>query len=100
MFEPMSARFASSCSRNGISDAATDTICLGDTSMKSTLPAQTHGIILVSNRNQVISKLALFVELRVRLRNDVLTLFDRRKIFDVSVALPLTTFRYGVSRKP
>ena len=33
MFEPMSARFASSCSRNGISDAATDTICFGDTSM-------------------------------------------------------------------
>jgi hypothetical protein len=37
MFEPMSARFASSCSRNGISEAATDTICFGDTSMKSIL---------------------------------------------------------------
>ena len=35
MFEPMRARFASSCSRNGISDAATDTICFGDTSMYS-----------------------------------------------------------------
>ena len=33
MFEPISARFASSCSRNGISDAATDTICFGETSM-------------------------------------------------------------------
>ena len=33
MFEPISARLASSCSRNGISDAATDTICFGDTSM-------------------------------------------------------------------
>ena len=33
MFEPISARFASSCSRNGISDAATETICFGDTSM-------------------------------------------------------------------
>ena len=33
MFEPMSARFASSCSRKGISEAATDTICFGDTSM-------------------------------------------------------------------
>ena len=33
MFEPISARFASSCSRNGISEAATDTICFGDTSM-------------------------------------------------------------------
>ena len=33
MFEPISARLASSCSRNGISEAATDTICLGLTSM-------------------------------------------------------------------
>ena len=33
MFEPISARFASSCSRNGISDAATETTCLGETSM-------------------------------------------------------------------
>ena len=37
MFEPMRARFASSCSRNGINEAATDTICFGDTSMKSIL---------------------------------------------------------------
>src|SRR3989449_1271392 len=33
MFDPMSARFASSFSRNGISDAATETSCFGDTSM-------------------------------------------------------------------
>jgi hypothetical protein len=33
MFEPISARFASSCSRNGIRPAATETSCLGDTSM-------------------------------------------------------------------
>ena len=32
MFEPMSARLASSFSRNGMSDAATDTSCLGETS--------------------------------------------------------------------
>ena len=37
MFDPISARFASSCSRNGIKDAATDTICFGLTSMKSIL---------------------------------------------------------------
>ena len=35
MFEPMSARFASSCSRNGMSAVATDTTCLGETSMYS-----------------------------------------------------------------
>ena len=33
MFEPMSARFASLCSRNGISAVATETICAGSTSM-------------------------------------------------------------------
>ena len=37
MFEPISARFASSCSRNGMRAAATDTICFGDTSMYWTL---------------------------------------------------------------
>ena len=37
MFEPISARLASSFSRNGIRAAATDTTCLGDTSMKSTV---------------------------------------------------------------
>ena len=33
MLEPISARLASSFSRNGISAAATETSCLGDTSM-------------------------------------------------------------------
>ena len=33
MFEPISARLASSCSRNGISAAATDTSCFGLMSM-------------------------------------------------------------------
>ena len=35
MFAPISARFASLCSRNGISAVATDTICAGPTSMYS-----------------------------------------------------------------
>ncbi len=33
MLEPISARFASSFSRKGISAVATDTICFGDTSI-------------------------------------------------------------------
>ena len=33
MFEPMRARFASSCSRNGMREVATETIWRGDTSM-------------------------------------------------------------------
>ena len=36
MFAPISARFASLCSRNGISAVETDTICAGATSMNST----------------------------------------------------------------
>ncbi len=36
MFEPISARLASSFSRNGISAAATDTSCFGDTSQAVT----------------------------------------------------------------
>jgi hypothetical protein len=36
MLAPISARLASSCSRNGTSAAATETVCIGDTSMKST----------------------------------------------------------------
>ena len=36
MFEPISARFASSFSRNGISEAATETSCFGETSIRST----------------------------------------------------------------
>jgi hypothetical protein len=35
MLEPISARLASSCSRNGINAAETDTICFGETSMYS-----------------------------------------------------------------
>src|SRR5437764_1483264 len=37
MFDPISARLASSFSRNGINDAATETSCFGDTSMNWTL---------------------------------------------------------------
>ncbi len=33
MFDPIRARLASSFSRNGISEAATETSCLGETSM-------------------------------------------------------------------
>ena len=40
MFAPISARFASLCSRNGISAVATETICAGETSMYSTCSAR------------------------------------------------------------
>ena len=42
MFAPMSARFASSCSRNGTSAAATDTIWFGETSISSIIVGRDH----------------------------------------------------------
>ena len=41
MFEPISARLASSCSRNGISAVATDQIWVGETSISSTSLGET-----------------------------------------------------------
>ena len=41
MFEPINARLASSCSKNGIIAVATDQTCRGDTSMKSTSSGRT-----------------------------------------------------------
>ncbi len=41
MFEPISARLASSCSRNGIMAVVTDQICSGETSIRSTSSAAT-----------------------------------------------------------
>ena len=42
IFEPINARLASSCSRNGIKDAATDDICLESISIKVTSSEPTN----------------------------------------------------------
>ena len=58
MFEPIRARLASSCSRNGISEAATDTIWRGDTSMYCTW----SGVVMVNSlpwRHEIRSSLRL-----------------------------------------
>ena len=47
MFAPISARWASSCSTKGISEVATEMICLVETSMSSTSSALTKSISLV-----------------------------------------------------
>ena len=46
MFAPISALEASSFSKNGIIAVATETICLGDTSTKSTCDALTTNVSL------------------------------------------------------
>ena len=48
MLAPMSARLASSCSRNGMSAVATDTICFGDTSISWTSSGGTDEISVVA----------------------------------------------------
>ena len=48
MLAPMSARLASSCSRNGMSDVPTETICFGDTSMSCTSAGGTAEISVVA----------------------------------------------------
>ncbi len=78
MFEPMRARFASSFSRNGTSDAATETSWFGDTSIRSTSSglARTNSPSL---RQETLPpmKAPLLVHRGVRLGDDVLLLLER-----------------------
>jgi hypothetical protein len=85
MFDPISARFASSFSRNGTSEAATETSCFGETSMKSTL-SRVGRMKLPAWRaltRSVVNRPVL-VDLRVGLRDDVLVLFPRREVVGVA----------------
>ena len=74
MFEPMSARLASSFSRNGISAAATDTSWFGDTSMKCELLRRHHPELAALARPRPARSVnrPLRVDLRVGLGDDVL----------------------------
>ena len=84
MFEPMSARLASSCSRNGISEAATDTICFGrDVHVVDALARHQRELVLEAAGHQLVGELALGTEHRVRLRDRELALLDRRQVVDL-----------------
>ena len=73
MFAPMSARFASSCSRNGTSEAATETICVGATSMYWIRSAEVSTDSPLSRAETSSSiELAFGVERRARLGDHVL----------------------------
>jgi hypothetical protein len=101
MFEPISARFASSCSRNGISDAATETICFGETSMYWIRSGGSSANSFCKRQDTRSSTNSpLLSQVRVGLRDHVLAFLDRRQVVDLRLTLPFTTFRYGVSRKP
>src|SRR5581483_322489 len=76
MFAPISARFASSCSRNGMSAVETETICAGATSMNST----SFG---AAAEHLAAEELAVLVGLRGRLRDRVARLLDGVEIDDL-----------------
>jgi hypothetical protein len=67
-----------------MSEAATDTICEGATSMYSILSGRREReLVAVAARHQLVGELAVLVELGVRLRDHVLAFLDRRQVLDV-----------------
>jgi hypothetical protein len=100
MLEPISARFASSFSRNGISEAATDTSCFGDTSIRSTL---SRGASVYSPDWRVLTisfSNALVGQMRVGLRHGVTHLLGRGHVDDLIGHLRVLHLAIGVSMKP
>ena len=76
---------ASSFSRNGISAAATETTCLGDTSIRSIDLLGRQAVVagVAGNDRGRAANSPLAVELGIGLRDVVLGLFHRRQIDDV-----------------
>ena len=95
MLEPISARLASSCSRNGIIAVATDQICSGETSIRSTSAGSTYTYAPASVRQRIESPVSL-----PSLSSGVLACAIRRSCSAVasrwtisSVTLPFLTTR-------
>ena len=94
MFDPISARFASSFSRNGMSEAATETSCFGETSMNCTL---SRGARMKLPAWRALTRscvsLPFVVDRGVRLRDDVLVLFPRGEVEGVGLELDALLLR-------
>ena len=99
MFDPISARFASSFSRNGMSDAATETSCFGETSMNCTL---SRGARMKLPACRALTRSCVSLPSSstggVRLRDDVLVLFPRRQVEGVGLELDAFLLRPAVLR--
>ena len=81
MFEPISARLASSFSRNGISAAATETSCLGDTSiMLDLVGLGQHELAVLAAAHQLAREAAVGIELGVGLGDRVAPLLHGREV--------------------
>ena len=128
MFEPISARFASSCSRNGISAADTPTVCFGEMSTKSIpsagtcrrspniRPSSVPSLIRAGLRRPSPfcrcarnSSFATTGGRRLPSFSDSTTSggasvafisWSARRYTMSPLTLPFATFRYGVMRKP
>ncbi len=102
MFAPMSARLASSCSTKGISAVDTETICFGETSIRSTSAGETKSISDVvpyevvaaptrtpvpcgtaTDEDLLLGEAARVVERRRRLGDDVLLLLVGGEVDDL-----------------
>jgi hypothetical protein len=99
----MSARFASSCSRNGMRAAAGDTSWIGDTSMKSTRVLSTVGYSprerTVSDGSR-ISPVFLSNAVLDGAMNEWSSTSAARNFGVLRSTTPFCTRKYGVSRKP
>ena len=86
MFEPISARLASSCSRNGISAVATDQIWVGETSIRSTSLGSRGRVLLLGGTDEdarAFQFLRLRIDLGVRLGDHFVLLLGRVEVDDL-----------------
>ena len=98
MLEPINALFASSFSKNGIRAAATDTSCLGETSIKSMLSLDDNSKLrfFLQATNSSIKEPSLFKgELACAIVYFSSSIAD--KYFISEVTFPFITFLYGLS---
>ena len=103
MFEPISARLASSCSRNGISAVVTDQIWVGETSISvDVLRRHEHVLALAGAALDLRApQLAgLLVELGVRLGDHVVLLLGGVQMDDLLGDHAVLDHPVGVVTKP
>ena len=101
MFAPMSARFASSCSRNGMRPAAIEITCIGATSMYCTSRAGlSQNSVLKRHVTRSSAKRRPAVSGAFACAMTYFSSSSAGRYSISSVTFPPTTLRYGVSMKP
>src|SRR3989441_8928038 len=101
MFDPISARLASSCSRNGMSAVATDTVCLGEISISSTLSGGNQDDISpVARGHPLFSEPSALIDLGVRLGDDVLILLIGGQVLRLLAHNPVAHKAVGRLNEP